>query len=258
VRIQSKNKVIVKNKVFGGERILTCIPLVAKDKETLLSQAEEIVELKPDIIEWRVDFFENVSNVESVVEGLEGLANIIRDIPLIFTLRHYNEGGQAKLKQEQRIEIIRQSLETGKVDIVDVEIINGSDFINVVKNLGIVNDTKLILSYHNFNETPNEEFMLDKLKEGERLGADIVKIAVMPQNHGDVLKLLNVTYKSRNIISTPLISMSMGDIGVVTRIIGGIFGSDMTFAVGKESSAPGQIPIEDINTVLEIMGQNIS
>lgn len=257
MRPQSRNKVIVKNKVFGGERILTCIPLVAGNKEILLSQAREVCNLKPDIIEWRADYFETVSDAKSVVDGLMDLSRIIGETPLIFTLRHHREGGQARLTQEKRLEIIRESINTGHVDILDVEIINGSNFINIVKSFIIEKDTKLILSYHNFNETPDEGFMLDMIKKGESLGADIVKIAVMPQNHGDVLRLLGVTYRSRNIIDTPLISMSMGDIGVVTRVIGGLFGSDMTFAMGKEPSAPGQIPIGDINTVLDILGHKL-
>lgn len=254
MRLQSSRKVIVKNKIFGGEKILTCIPLVARNKDILLDQAREICELKPDVIEWRADYFETVSNAKSIVDGLIGLSSIIREIPLIFTLRHHNEGGQVKLTQDKRMEIIRESINTRHVDILDVEILNGSDFINTVRSFILEKDTKLILSYHNFNETPSEEFMLDMIREGEKLGADIVKIAVMPHNYGDVLKLLDVTYKSRSIINIPLISMSMGDIGVVTRMIGGLFGSDMTFAVGKESSAPGQISIGDINTVLDILG----
>lgn len=254
MRLQSRKKVMVKNKVFGGDRVLTCIPLVARDEEVLLSQAREICELKPDIIEWRVDCFKNVSNVKSIVEGLMDLSGIIGDMPLIFTLRHHNEGGQVILTQCKRLEIINESINTGHVDILDVEMLNGVDFINKVKSLIIENNTKLILSYHNFNETPDEEFMLDMIKKGEDLGADIVKIAVMPKNYGDVLKLLNVTYRSRDVINIPLISVSMGDIGMVTRMVGGLFGSDMTYAVGKKPSAPGQIPIGDINAVLDILG----
>jgi len=155
----------VKNKIFGGEKILTCIPLVARNKDILLDQAREICELKPDVIEWRADYFETVSNAKSIVDGLIGLSSIIREIPLIFTLRHHNEGGQVKLTQDKRMEIIRESINTRHVDILDVEILNGSDFINTVRSFILEKDTKLILSYHNFNETPSEEFMLDMIRE---------------------------------------------------------------------------------------------
>jgi 3-dehydroquinate dehydratase-1 len=103
------------------------------------------------------------------------------------------------------------------------------------------------LSYHNFDETPDEAFILDRLVTAGKLGADVAKVAVMPKSYKDVLTLLSATYTARTErLDIPIITMSMGAEGGITRIAGGLFGSDLTFALGKASSAPGQIPIDDL------------
>ena len=86
------------------------------------------------------------------------------------------------------------------------------------------------------------------------LGADIAKIAVMPKDYADVLTLLGATLKARTgAVKVPIVTMSMGPEGEVTRVAGGLFGSDLTFAVGKEASAPGQIPITDLRQAMSVL-----
>jgi 3-dehydroquinate dehydratase-1 len=75
----------------------------------------------------------------------------------------------------------------------------------------------------------------------------------MPRDLGDVLTLLAATNEANGKARIPLISMSMGPLGSVTRMIGGVFGSSLSFAVGEGSSAPGQIPIADLNVVYDVI-----
>src|SRR5690606_35154396 len=119
MRMQSRKKVVVKDIVFGGEKVLTCIPLVSKDKKRLIEESKEVYLLDPDIVELRVDFFEAVSDINKVKETLLILSEINDQITLIFNLRHSKEGGQANLSQDKRIEIIKKSIETDCVDILD-------------------------------------------------------------------------------------------------------------------------------------------
>ena len=90
------------------------------------------------------------------------------------------------------------------------------------------------------------------------LGADVAKIAVMPQSMDDVLALLAATERASRNVDIPLVSMAMGPLGAVTRAAGWIFGSAMTFAVGASSSAPGQMPIEDVRLVVEALQRTMS
>ena len=47
--------------------------------------------------------------------------------------------------------------------------------------------------------------------------------------------------------------MAMGAVGGVTRIAGGLFGSDMTFAMGRDATAPGQLPIDRLRTAMAVV-----
>ena len=84
--------------------------------------------------------------------------------------------------------------------------------------------------------------------------ADIVKLAVMPQNMEDVLKLLSVTneFKEEN-PDTPVITMSMGKMGMISRLCGESFGAAVTFAAHKKASAPGQMEMHEVADILEKM-----
>ncbi len=112
------------------------------------------------------------------------------------------------------------------------------------------------MSNHDFHKTPSDEEMIDRLEKMESFDADICKIAVMPQNKNDVVRLLNVTYTMSRKLSKPLITMSMGTIGVISRICGETFGSSLTFASKGKASAPGQISVNDMNLILEAISND--
>ena len=86
------------------------------------------------------------------------------------------------------------------------------------------------------------------------LWADIPKIAVMPQNRKDVLTLLAATEEmATNYADRPIITMSMAGTGVISRLCGEVFGSSMTFGAAKKASAPGQMGVNDLSTVLDLL-----
>lgn len=87
----------------------------------------------------------------------------------------------------------------------------------------------------------------------EKTGADAVKIAVMPRELRDVLTLLDATLTAQSTVSVPVISMSMGGFGSLSRLFGWVFGSSVSFAVGEALSAPGQVPIEQLNAVVDVV-----
>jgi 3-dehydroquinate dehydratase-1 len=254
VRLQSEKKVTVKNKMFGGAIPLICLPLVAKDRSALLQQTAELIRLEPDLLEWRIDGYDQVEDISACLEALQASKAAMGSIPLIFSCRIHREGGFKKISQETRLRLITTAIESGGVEIVDVEICNDPAFIEKVKKIAHTCNTKLILSYHNFDETPDETFILDKLVMAQDLGADIAKLAVMPKDYADVLTLLGATLKARTgAVKVPMITVSMGPQGGVTRVAGGLFGSDLTFAIGQEASAPGQIPIGELRQAMSVL-----
>ena len=132
---------------------------------------------------------------------------------------------------------------------------NDGDQVRRVRDGARTHGTRVILSYHNFESTPGIDFLVQRFVEAEELGADVAKVAVMPRDRDDVLALLAATSRAEAKAHIPLISMSMGPLGAVTRMIGGVFGSSLSFAVGAGSSAPGQLPIADLTAVYDIIGR---
>ena len=120
MRLQSNKKVTVKNKVFGGPIPLICLPLVAKDRSALLQQTAELTRLDPDLLEWRIDGYDQVDDFSACLEALQALKAAMGSIPLIFTCRIHLEGGFKELSQETRLQLITAAIESGGVEIVDV------------------------------------------------------------------------------------------------------------------------------------------
>jgi len=105
----------------------------------------------------------------------------------------------------------------------------------------------VILSAHFFDRTPALNEMIETITEMENKGADMAKLAVMPSSSGDVLTLLSVTQQA----AIPVIAISMGKLGLASRVIGGLFGSAVTFCAGLEPSAPGQLSIEELREAMK-------
>ena len=107
-----------------------------------------------------------------------------------------------------------------------------------------------MLSFHDFQRTPPLQELLERFRQAQALGADLAKVAVMPQHPADVLTLLQATWQASEELAIPVAGMAMGALGAVSRVAGGEFGSALTFAVGQAASAPGQLPIEDLRAAL--------
>lgn len=251
MRLQSQKIVEVRGKKIGAGAPLICLPLVARKKAHLLQQAQDLLPLEPDLIEWRIDGIEYLKDVDLCLQTLADLRVIIESAPLILTCRIDLEGGIQKIPPIDRLELLVASIETGIPDIVDIELCNNFEFINTILRTTARHGVKTILSFHDFEKTPEERIIIDRLVRAQELGAHIAKAAVMPNNHQDIMVLLNATLKARTeAIQIPIITMSMGKLGRVTRIVAGLFGSDITFALGKEASSPGQIPIEELRKAM--------
>lgn len=249
MRLQSQTTVRVRGKHIGGPMPLICVPLVAGDQAALIAQAEAVTALFPDMVEWRVDAFEGVEDIPMVLHALAVLRGIVGDMPLIFTCRAVTEGGFREISQASRMKVNLVAVASGQVDLLDTELSNDPPMICELKDACRKKGVKLILSFHDFEKTPSAAFILDRLVSAQDFGADIAKVAVMPRSHRDVLTLLEATVAARSqTLRIPMITLSMGDLGALTRIVGGFFGSDITFATGGANSAPGQIPMEDLRT----------
>ena len=233
---------------------LICTPLIGRSLEQLLAELDVVLPKKPDVLEWRIDFFDQIGSQAQVFKALDAIKNKANDTSLLFTRRSTLEGGEAiALSEAQVIALYAAVCESKSIDLIDYEMANDLANIALVRAAAKANGIKLVLSFHNFTSTPGLEILSQKFLLAEQLGADVAKVAVMPRDLDDVLTLLTATREASKTLQSPLISMSMGALGSLTRLFGGAFGSALSFAVGAGTSAPGQLPIEDLATVLAIL-----
>ena len=244
----------IRGRTMGNGTPLICSPLVGRTAAHVLAEAASVIAKKPDVVEWRVDYFEGIADTTAVLDLGRALRAAIGDAPLIFTRRSMAEGGEPiAIGHEEVVNLYDAVGASGLVDFLDFEMGNDAGQVRRVCEGAHKHDTRVILSYHNFGYTPGVEFLVQRFLEGERLGADVAKVAVMPRDRADVLNLLAATAQADAKGRIPLISMAMGPLGSVTRMIGGEFGSSLSFAVGEGSSAPGQIPIADLAAVFAVL-----
>jgi len=244
--------------IAGGKLPLICTPLVGRTFDKIMTELDVVLPKKPDVLEWRVDFFEHIGDTAAVIAAALAIKSKAGSTPLLFTRRSIIEGGEKIALNEGQVMALYSALcDSKSIDLIDYEMANDAANIARVRTAAQANDIKLVLSFHNFSYTPGLEALTDKFLQAEQLGADVAKVAVMPRDLDDVLTLLTATRQASKKLRIPLISMSMGPYGSLTRMIGGVFGSALSFAVGAASSAPGQVPIEDLNTVLTILQKSM-
>ncbi len=169
----------------------------------------------------------------------------------MITFRSHKEGGVKELSDQAYFDLYHALVENGTLDLLDVELFMPEEGVKDLLKKAHGKGIKIIMCNHDFDKTPAHETIVERLTMMEEKGADICKIAVMPQNNQDVLTLLAATAKAREKLEAPLITMSMGSLGMVTRVSGQVFGSAATFGAAQAASAPGQVPVTLLRQILE-------
>lgn len=247
----------IKDRIIGKGMPKICVPVMAADEETLDKRIEAVLGISKeaydciDIIEFRGDFFEGLSDMERITGALNKLSEKLYDKIILFTIRSKGEGGEQLSFDKPDINAInRFVIEHKLADMVDIELGSGDEIVSGLCEAAKASGVKTIISNHDFYATPDTDEMIDRLVRMERLGGDIAKLAVMPNDRQDVIRLLMATEEASRTLNIPVVSMSMGKLGAVSRITGQAFGSAITFSSVNEASAPGQIPIEYMKTAL--------
>lgn len=237
----------IRNLTLGSGLPKIAVPNVGKTENEILCSAKEIVEAKPDLMEWRIDYYEaGINNIEKLSQTAKKLRDTVDDLPILMTFRTKNEGGVMPLKENKYLDLLQNIIENRLADAVDIELFHDEDRISKLVKLAHDYDLTVVMSNHDFDKVPGEDVIEFRLKKMATLDADIPKLACMPHDARDVLHLLNVTNKVHHKLDKPIITMAMGDLGKVSRIAGQVFGSCLSFGAVGKSSAPGQLSIDDL------------
>ena len=252
------NTVKIRNIVIGEGMPKICVPIVGTTKEELLQEVKALQNLSVDIVEWRMDWFKEIENLDAAKEMVKTLREALKDTALLATIRSKKEGGELEVSTEYYIALNKAIVDSGCADLIDVELFTGETEVNDIVTYAHEHGVKVIMSNHDFDKTPSYDEILTRLKAMQSLDADIPKIAVMPTCKKDVLTLLLATNDMHETYADrPIITMSMAGTGVISRLCGEVFGSALTFGAAKKASAPGQMNAEDLHTVLTLLHKSL-
>ena len=229
---------------IGEGRPKVILPIVERTESAILEKAAAFSTLCADCVEWRADLFDAAADPGAVVRCLAKLRVLLKEKLLLVTLRTKEEGGSIPVSHEGYLCFLRTVLDTDCADLIDIEFFTaGTDLPALVQD---------VCSSHDFHKTPPKAEMVSRMVAMQQAGADLPKLAVMPQSRADVLELLSATAEmTDHHPETPVITMSMGALGAVSRLCGEAFGSAMTFANPGTASAPGQVGLDVVNAVLD-------
>lgn len=210
------------------------IPIFQEKYEDVIEVANDCIDKGADILEFRIDALENpdIGKIRDTIENI--------GFPMIATNRISTEGGSFKGSEEERLNILYECCDL--VEYVDIELQCDDEYIHKIHDTGV----KTIVSYHDFEKTPDLNEIMYIVDKEHELG-DIAKVAFMPQDLEDTLTILAVLSHCENTIA-----ISMGDLGSYTRVMASKFDSPITFAAGRDATAPGQIDIETMKALLNM------
>lgn len=249
-----------RNIVLNNEQPKVCIPITGRTLDEIKEQAKAIKEMKPDIVEWRADYCQ-IEDMEKdaweIVHVLENIHKILKEIPIIYTFRTADEGGEREIDfttYEKYCTHVTVAGMKNNVEFIDIEAYGKKEAERIKEIIKYIHnfDMKVIGSNHHFDKTPYREEMLQILATMEKMGADVCKLAVMPEEKEDVELLIKTSMEADEILKKLVITMSMGELGAVTRVCPSLTKSAMTFAAGVNASAPGQMDCSVVKKLLEI------
>ena len=257
----------VRDFVFGDGTPRICVPLIGRTEDEILNHANLIrseinrldamykdhPELRIAVIEWRTDFYERVGDLDKLSEMLTKIREIFSDRIILFTFRSEEQGGELR---HDRVggnlsPIMQTAIESGCVDILDIEVTRGNYKIARATTAAHASNVTVLMSYHDTRNTPHDEEIIEKLRDMEILGGDILKIAVTPKNEFDTRRLMDLNKRMVSESFKPIVLIAMGEKGVKSRFKCKETGSCLTFATVGQESAPGQMEAADLIALLK-------
>ncbi|MBU3191463.1 type I 3-dehydroquinate dehydratase [Clostridium bowmanii] len=253
-----KKVVKIKDVTIGEGLPKICVPMVGETIPELIAEAVFLKELDLDVVEWRVDFFKDVINIDKVKQALQAIREVLVEKPIIFTFRSAKEGGHKQVNTAFYLELNKVIAESNLVEVIDVELFNDEKDVKALVEVAHANGVAVIISNHDFHRTPEKQEIISRLCKAQELGGDLPKIAVMPTCAEDVIILLDATrIMSEEYARGPIITMSMAGKGIISRLSGELFGSALTFGSAKKVSAPGQISVVELRKTIDLLHNNV-
>ncbi len=208
-----------------------CVALGLPRIETLLAHAYQELASGESFLELRLDY------LPAPERGVAAIRTILEKHPqttILATCRRHHNSGRFEGSIERELEILNAAIDAG-AQAVDVEIESAEAAAAGAAQLRT--RAKLILSWHNFDTTPNLDPVLRRLT---RHSADAYKLAAAARKPSDVGRLLAIGEKHPKL---PLILLAMGEIGFASRVLSPVYHGLFTYAspCSVAGTAAGQV-----------------
>jgi len=206
---------------------MICIPLGGIGFEECLSMAR-----KETFVEFRFDLLAlNLDQVREVVNAANSCIATCRP---------------GQMDEDDRQEILKTAIHSG-ADYVDIEVESDKVILNEIIMSARTHNTSIIISYHNFEETPALPELEQIVSDCRTAGADVVKIASQVNHTEDLQNLLKLYNRDLR-----MVIIGMGEKGIISRIAAPLLGAEFTFAAAEEGqeTAPGQISKDKLLSII--------
>jgi 3-dehydroquinate dehydratase-1 len=245
----------IRDVVIGEGRPKTIVPITGATADEAIAQARTIgASAQTDVAEFRVDFLDIALDAGQLAALGPKIVEQLHGKPLIVTFRTKAEGGNKPIADPDYAMLYDTLLKAHFADLIDVEMFLSETVVRRLVAAAHQAGAFVVMSSHDFSATPPAAELVARLRRQQELGADILKLAMMPRDPGDVLELLRATWEmASRYAERPMMTMSMGGTGVVSRLAGEIFGSAMSFGMIGRASAPGQVEVDRLSGVLNLI-----
>ncbi|MBI2647096.1 shikimate dehydrogenase [Candidatus Woesearchaeota archaeon] len=218
--------------------------ITAKNYERVLNDIDKAK--NANLIELRLDYLKRIN--------FDELKKIIKKCkkPIVITNRKKDEGGFFNGNEKERIEVLKNAIKLNS-DYIDIEYSSNKGAIkNIIEKK---KNTKIIISYHNFKETPrNIKDIYDNIK---KLNPNLIKIVTNANSTIDNFKIFDLI-KTANKEGNKIIAFCMNSYGEFSRILSVILGSKITYASIEKGaeSASAQLTLDELSNIYRIKKLN--
>jgi 3-dehydroquinate dehydratase type I len=218
-----------------------CVSLIERNLSDLLAGANEAKSKGAELIEIRLDHFEEDIS-DYLFNELKRLRKEV-NLPFIITVRPIFEGGVFSRDEKERYHFLEKAIKMG-FDYIDLEYSieekNKINLINRTKEQGV----KTIISSHNFTSHPKKEEIFERLTACWGSNGDIAKVVVPCNTLEDVTDIIWAAKEGKRVGVDHCI-MGTGSQGHISRILAPYYGSEMVYCSLSESKkvTEGQLSI---------------
>jgi 3-dehydroquinate dehydratase type I len=220
--------------------IKICVSLVEEQADRVIAAMNRAGELGADLLEWRLDITKRAKVEETIQQA---------PLPVICTVRSVKQGGRFSGTRDEQLSLLLEAMEGGS-SYVDWEFNSGKALPSHLLKMR----EQVIVSYHNFDETPAEVDLDSLFQEMAATGAGIVKVVTRARRKEDNLEVLRLIGKGRR-QGLAVVAFCLGSLGTISRVACPLVGGAFTYAAlepGAEA-APGQLSVNTVQQILELL-----